>query len=65
MHNCVAIKESNGYHIRDLDTGCTIGYITIENLVSLVPTNDGFFGTDDKGVGYVFSKDGCLIRNEY
>lgn len=64
MHNRVAIKEGNCYHIRDLDTGMTVGYIT-EDLVSLVPTATGFFGTDKNGVGYVFDDTGCLIRNEY
>lgn len=64
MHNRVAIKDGNFYHIRDLGTGMTVGYIH-ENLVSLVPTATGFFGTDANGVGYVFDSTGCFIRNEF
>ena len=64
MHNRIAIKEGNCYHIRDLETGQTVGYIN-EKLVSLVPTANGFFGTDEQGVGYVYDDTGCLIRREF
>ena len=64
MHNCVAIKIGDCYHIRDLDTGTTIGYI-FDKLVQIQPTGDGFFGVDEKGVGYVYDKNGCFLRNEY
>lgn len=64
-HNRVAVKDGNHWTIKDLSTGATVGYIYDEKVVSVIPTGDGFFGTDAKGVGYQYDDRGVFIRNIY